>query len=231
MFQRLVRSALGTTVVFGLIIAAPVVHAAVPDDTPVPDPAETSEISDPVGGRSGADFGIDEVGRLAGSTPTPAGRVGNQMRVTDPPPLPPLPLHIMPPHDESGRRVVYSKTNQWVWTVEEDGFISMAQPVSGRRTWNQPLAGTYRVLSRSAHTCNITNRHICMRWMVRFTVGPDGDNIGFHEIPRNTQTGNFVQTEAQLGQARSAGCIRMSTAGSEFIWNWAPIGTKVVVLP
>lgn len=230
MVQRLSR-ALSAACVFGLVMTAPVVHAAVPEEGPDTSVDTTVDTTVDDLGRSGAEMRLDEVGRLAGSSPSTAARLGNTMQITDPPPLPPLPLHVMPPHAETGRRVVYSKTNQWVWTVEADGSISMAQPVSGRRTWNQPLPGIYRVFSRSAHTCNITNRHICMRWMVRFTVGPSGDNIGFHEIPHNTQTGRFLQTEAQLGQARSDGCVRMSTAASQFMWNWAPVGTKVVVLP
>ena len=64
--------------------------------------------------------------------------------------------------------------------------------------------------------------------MVRFTVGPDGDNIGFHEIPKNN--GVPVQTEAQLGQPLSGGCVRQATPDAEYMWNWAPVGTKVVVL-
>jgi len=150
------------------------------------------------------------------------------------PPAPPTtqpPLWVLPPNSGEGRRIVYSKTNQWVWTVEADGRISKHHAVSGRRTWNQPLPGEYRVFSRSAYTCNINNPSVCWRYMVRFTVGPGGDNIGFHEIPTNTQTGNRLQGDWQLGQALSAGCIRQATPDALYIWNWAPVGTKVVVLP
>jgi lipoprotein-anchoring transpeptidase ErfK/SrfK len=64
--------------------------------------------------------------------------------------------------------------------------------------------------------------------MVRFTVGPDGDNIGFHEIPK--VNGTPIQSEAQLGQALSGGCVRQATPDAEHMWGWAPVGTKVVVL-
>lgn len=117
-----------------------------------------------------------------------------------------------------------------VWTVESDGTVTKTHLVSGRRTWNQPTPGTYSVFSRSSYTCNITNPALCWRYMVRFTKGPGGDNIGFHEIPTNTDTGRRVQTDAQLGQARSGGCVRQSTPDAQFMWAFAGLGTKVVVL-
>ncbi len=117
-----------------------------------------------------------------------------------------------------------------VWTVEADGTVSKTHLVSGRRTWNQPLAGTYSVFSRSGYTCNIKNPAICWRYMVRFAKGANGDNIGFHEIPTNTTTGLAVQSVSQLGIALSAGCVRQATPDAQFMWGWAPVGTKVVVL-
>jgi lipoprotein-anchoring transpeptidase ErfK/SrfK len=66
--------------------------------------------------------------------------------------------------------------------------------------------------------------------MVRFTKGPGGDNIGFHEIPTNNQTGYKLQSISQLGQALSGGCVRQAPSDAAYMWDWAPIGTKVVVL-
>ena len=135
----------------------------------------------------------------------------------------------LPPGSGEGRRVVYSKSRQRVWTVEADGTVSKTHLVSGRLTWNQPRPGTYSVFSRSGYTCNINNPHICWRYMVRFTRGPDGDNIGFHEIPTNLKTGYKLQSTRQLGQALSGGCVRQAPSDARYMWNWAPIGTKVVV--
>lgn len=178
----------------------------------------------------------------------PARRLENDFQATPTLPPPPRP-DALPENSGEGRRVVYSKSKQRLWTVEEDGTVSRTYLVSGRRTWNQPppnnFANTfepqaryyadppayYRVFSRSAYTCNITKPHICWRYMVRFTKGPDGDNIGFHEIPKDTRTGRLLQTEAELGAALSNGCVRQAAPDAEYMWNWAPVGTKVVVLP
>jgi hypothetical protein len=158
---------------------------------------------------------------------------GTQIQATDTLPPPPttttLPPGALPPGSGEGRRLVYSKTMQRAWVVEADDTVSRTHLVSGRRTWNQPLPGTYSVFSKSGFTCNIRNPDICWRYMVRFTKGPDGDNIGFHEIPNNN--GVPVQTIAQLGQALSNGCIRQATPDALYVYDWAPVGTKVVVLP
>jgi len=156
-------------------------------------------------------------------TPTIPGPATTTTTTTIPPPSDELPAD-----SGEGRRAVYSKSRQRTWTVEADGTVSRTYLVSGRLTWNQPTPGTYHVFSRSSLTCNIKNPSICMRMMVRFTVGPDGDNIGFHEIPK--QNGRPIQSEAQLGQALSGGCVRQATVDAEHMWAWEPIGTKVVVL-
>ena len=169
------------------------------------------------------------------SPPSPALATptrGIQAQVTDT--LPPPPTTTLPPADQppansgDGRRVVYSKSLMRVWTVESNGAVSKTHRVSGRRTYNQPSPGTYSVFSRSAYTCNIKNPAICWRFMVRFAVGPGGDNIGFHEIPK--KNGVPIQTESQLGQALSGGCVRQGIDDAIYMWGWAGIGTKVVVL-
>jgi len=142
-----------------------------------------------------------------------------------PPPPPPSPLAV-PANSGNGRRVVYSKSRMRVWVIEANGQVSRTYLVSGRL--NQPNPGTYSVFSRSSYTCSIKSSSTCMRWMVRFTKGPSGDNIGFHEIPR--KNGVPLQSDAQLGQALSAGCVRQSTADAQFMWAWAGIGTKVIVI-
>jgi lipoprotein-anchoring transpeptidase ErfK/SrfK len=164
-----------------------------------------------------------------GMTPSRGSQAQETDTIPPPPPPPPPPApDELPANSGSGRRVVYSKSRQRVWTVEADGSVSKTHRVSGRLTWNQPSPGTYDVFSRSSYTCNIKNPDICWRYMVRFTKGPDGDNIGFHEIPK--RNGVPVQSESQLGQPLSGGCVRQATPDAVYMWNWAWIGTKVVVL-
>jgi peptidoglycan hydrolase-like protein with peptidoglycan-binding domain len=142
------------------------------------------------------------------------------------PPPPPV-----PGNSGSGRRIVYSKSQMRVWTVEANGRPSKTHLVSGNSGWNYPTPGTYSVFSKSSYTCAYGNSSVCWRYMVRFAHGPGGGNIGFHEIPVNLATGARLQSDAQLGQALSSGCVRQSTSDAIYMWHWAPIGTRVVVLP
>lgn len=144
-----------------------------------------------------------------------------------PPPPPPVDPLAIPANSGSGKRLIMSLSQQRAWAVEANGSLTRTWLVSGRKT--MPGTGTYKVFSRSMYTVALANRTIKFRYMVRFAKGPKGDNIGFHEIP--TKFGVPVQTLAQLGQPLSGGCVRQSTADAQFVWNWAPISTKVVVVP
>ncbi|MDP9463493.1 MAG: L,D-transpeptidase [Actinomycetota bacterium] len=167
--------------------------------------------------------------------PAPATR-GSSIQETPtlpPPPTEPPTTTVAPAPPDTGvpylsgigRRVVYSKNRMRVWIVDGNNVTVRTYRVSGR--FGQPDPGTYQVFSRSTFTCNIDHPDICMRFMVRFAQGPKGDNIGFHEIPK--RDGVPIQSDAQLGQALSGGCVRQATADAEYMWAFAGIGTTVVV--
>lgn len=171
----------------------------------------------------------------AADAPAPATRGSS---IQESPTLPPPPseepttTQVEAPPDTgvpyasgAGRRVVYSKNQMRVWIVDATNVTIRTYRVSGR--FGQPTPGTYQVFSRSSYTCNIDHPNICMRFMVRFAHGPKGDNIGFHEIPK--ENGVPIESDAQLGQALSGGCVRQATADAMFMWDFAGIGTTVVV--
>ncbi len=132
-----------------------------------------------------------------------------------------------PPDSGEGRRIVYSKFQQRVWLMEDNGYITNTHLVSGR--YDIPAFGVYHVYSKSFSTFATHNPSIIWNYMVRFAVGPQGGGIGLHEIP--TQYGRPVQTVEQLGQPLSGGCVRQSHDDAVLVWNWAPVGTTVVVVP
>lgn len=131
----------------------------------------------------------------------------------------------LPAGSGSGRRVVFSESLQRVWLVEAGDEVARTYLVSGSRYDNLD-PGTYSVFSRSEQAWGIDDSG-SMRWFVRFAEGPNAA-IGFHSIP--LLNGSPVQTIAQLGLPLSHGCIRQKTADALALWEFAPVGTTVVVV-
>jgi lipoprotein-anchoring transpeptidase ErfK/SrfK len=51
-----------------------------------------------------------------------------------------------------------------------------------------------------------------------------------HSIPLHVEDNSPYQTEAELGSRLSGGCQRQAVADANFVWDWAVIGTPVVVV-
>lgn len=130
----------------------------------------------------------------------------------------------------TGQRIIYSNSGQQVWLINSDDTLHDTYLVSGRQ--GVPYPGTYSVYSKSLSAW-AGHDGITMAHMVRF-VPPWGSGnrlaIGFHAIPR-TSDGVPLQTEAELGTYQSAGCVRQSDQKAAALYDWAPIGTPVIVLP
>jgi hypothetical protein len=130
----------------------------------------------------------------------------------------------VPADSGSGRRVVFDMSDQRVWLVDPGDKVRRTYLVSGSLTDNLK-PGTYAVYSKSRWAVGVDDSGV-MQYFVRFTRG-DNAAIGFHSIP--TKNGRELQTRAQLGTPQSHGCIRQALPDAILLWNFAPVGTKVVV--
>jgi lipoprotein-anchoring transpeptidase ErfK/SrfK len=160
--------------------------------------------------------------------PTAATRhLRTRMPAAGSPSYGPTALTALPERSGTGRRVVFSQHLQRVWLVgANDDTVQRTYPVSGSVTHNlQP--GTYSVYSRSRWAVGVDDSGV-MQYFVRFTQGPTGAAIGFHTIP--TKDGVPLQSQASLGTPQSHGCIRQATPDAIALWDFAPEGTKVVVV-
>ena len=127
----------------------------------------------------------------------------------------------------TGRRIVYANRQQRVWVINADNKVIRTFPVSGML--GQPGNGTFSVFSKSPTSYSPEFAGVTFRFMTRFAIGRNGGNIGFHEIPvRNSKP---MQTVDELGAFKGSGCLRSSTKDALFIYQWATLGTKVVVVP
>ena len=124
------------------------------------------------------------------------------------------------------KHVVYARGDQMVWLVSADGTLFDSYPVSGRATW--PVPGRYKVLSKSLRSQALAG-HVWMEHMVRFVQPKGRAATGFHSIPV-TWSGRPIQTEEQLGTFRSLGCVRQRGDKAEQLYDWAPLGTPVIVV-
>ncbi len=131
----------------------------------------------------------------------------------------------VPADSGSGRRIVFDQSDQRVWLVESDGTVDRTYLVSGSRFDNLD-PGTFKVLSRQRHATSFDYTGT-MEYFVHFTTGWSAP-IGFHAIPIYND-GTPEQTVEQLGEPLSAGCIRQEKSDAKYLWDWAPVGTTVVV--
>lgn len=132
----------------------------------------------------------------------------------------------VPADSGEGRRVVFDQSAQRVWLVGGEGRVQRTYLVSGSVEDNLD-PGTYEVYSRSMKAWGIDDGGT-MRYMVRFTQG-ERAAIGFHDIP--VKDDELVQTRSELGTALSGGCIRQWRPDAKALWEFAPLGTTVVVVP
>jgi hypothetical protein len=131
----------------------------------------------------------------------------------------------LPEGTGTGKRVVFSEGRQRVWLVNEDEQVERTYLVSGS-VYDNLEPGAFNVYSRSEDAWGVDDSG-SMKYFVRFTQGDTGAAIGFHDIP--VKDGEQVQSVADLGTPLSHGCIRQRRPDAIALWEFAPIGTTVVV--
>jgi L,D-transpeptidase catalytic domain len=226
--RRRVRPRYGRIVALGVSLTVSAV-AALAGMGVLATGAQARQVAEPASytrSAAGASHGATDTG----STTAPDDSTGSSPRPGTAPNFShpdPSTATTLPADSGTGRRIVFSQSMQRVWLMgQRPDAVQRTYPVSGSVTHNlQP--GTYSVYSRSRWAVGVEDSGV-MQYFVRFTQGPTGAAIGFHTIP--TKNGVPLQTKAQLGAPQSHGCIRQNLPDAIALWNFAPTGTKVVVV-
>ncbi|MGW2085481.1 hypothetical protein [Streptomyces sp. NPDC001880] len=126
----------------------------------------------------------------------------------------------LPADSGTGKRVVYALEDRRVWLVDADGkatrtFEVMPSPLN-------PLPGTYRVNTPRSGAATKGSDGVMIEHVVRFAV-VDDVAVGFSAAV----DGSMESPDPTL----KTGGVRMSRADGDAMWDFALVGTKVVVLP
>jgi hypothetical protein len=132
-----------------------------------------------------------------------------------------------PPNSGAGRRLVYCNSCQTAWIIDETDYVIWKFPVSGHR--GMPRPGTYHVFRKLAMGRSVHHPDLRLPYFVGFAWGSTTD-IGFHGIPLRPDNSQ-IEADSQLGQPLSSGCVRVSQVMARAVYDFAEIGTTVVVLP
>ncbi|HRE03294.1 MAG TPA: L,D-transpeptidase, partial [Ilumatobacteraceae bacterium] len=114
-----------------------------------------------------------------------------------------------------------------VWAVNADNVVVRSYLVAGSQYANEQ-PGTHKVYSKSEKS-TAWNGQAWLPLMVRWLKTERGA-IGFHAIPLHVKDNSPYMTDAEMGQRLSGGCQRQTDLDAKFMWDFAEIGTKVVVI-
>lgn len=168
-------------------------------------------------GKAAAQLPTDDASPSQSTTPTPSSPASSES-------VDPAEDTTVPADSGEGRRVVFSQGRQRVWLIGDNEKVKRTYLVSGS-VYDNLDPGSYQVYSRSEQAWGIDDSGT-MKYFVRFAQG-DRAAIGFHDIP--VDDGKPVQSLSQLGTPLSHGCIRQKEADAVALWEFAPLGTDVVV--
>ncbi|GGV84465.1 hypothetical protein GCM10015535_29290 [Streptomyces gelaticus] len=126
----------------------------------------------------------------------------------------------LPVDSGTGKRVVYALEDRRVWLVDADGKATRTFEVMPS-TLN-PLPGTYRVNTPRTGAPTKGSDGVMIEHVVRFAM-VDNVAVGFSAAV----DGSMESPDPTL----KTGGVRMSRADGDAMWDFALVGTKVVVLP
>lgn len=136
----------------------------------------------------------------------------------------------VPARSGSGRRIVISQSQNWVWLIDARGKVVRQGGIIDNPRYLR--AGTYTTGSKCGRAARIRRNtdggSLYLNNFVRFA--PCG--IGFHQIPTYKSNGRQIHADWLLGTNYKAshGCIRVSASMSATIWSFTAKSVRVVVM-
>jgi hypothetical protein len=126
----------------------------------------------------------------------------------------------VPARSGTGRRIVVSQRQNWVWLVGGGGrVLAQGGMVDNPRVLRKGSWATGSYCGRPARVRLNQSGNVWMDDFIRFA--PCG--IGFHRIPRSKSSGRQIHADWYLGTnmaGPSHGCVRLSRGLAARVWDF-----------
>jgi hypothetical protein len=136
----------------------------------------------------------------------------------------------VPPRSGSGRRIVISQRQNWVWLVASGGRVlaesgMVDNPGVLHTGWKR--VGSYCGRSAKIRRNTDASGSLVLENFTRFAAC----GIGFHRVPIH-RNGNQIHPDWMVGTnlRASHGCIRLPKPFSARVWSFGRVGTRVRVV-
>ncbi|HMR01153.1 MAG TPA: L,D-transpeptidase [Candidatus Gracilibacteria bacterium] len=130
-------------------------------------------------------------------------------------------------YDLEGEKWIQVDISEQKMKLHVGDYVVREFPVStGKSSTPTPVGTTHIFQKQEVRVGAAWPHYIMPKWMY-FRAG----GYGIHALPSLGNDGGIFWTEAlnHIGSARSHGCIRLLPQDATFAYDFAPIGTKVVV--
>jgi lipoprotein-anchoring transpeptidase ErfK/SrfK len=120
-----------------------------------------------------------------------------------------------------GKYIEIDLANQKLYQIDANTLLGGYVISSGKSSMKTPT-GTYSILEKNIKAYSATYGLYMPYWMAFI-----GSTYGLHALPE--WPSGAREGESHLGIPVSHGCVRLSDDGASAIYNWADVGTPVVI--
>lgn len=131
----------------------------------------------------------------------------------------------------TGKRIVMSQKQNWVWLVRANGTIAHQGGIIDNTQRVRP--GAYATGTKCGRSGKIRkNKSWDYKYDLDYFVRFVACGIGFHRVPTYPGTNRQIHEDYLLGTnaMTSGGCVRVSLETSRKMWHFTTANTKVVVV-
>jgi len=161
---------------------------------------------------------LSQIAKLNGIKDASLIRVGEKLIISG------NPKEVKKKAARGKKKFVVDISEQRCWRYEGDKLLDTWRCSTGRN--NSTKAGRFRVQSKLRKAYGSTWNIWMPWWLGIYWSGPVEN--GIHGLPWNAKTGG--RTWAGLvGTPITYGCVMLNDKHAEILWNWADIGTTVII--
>lgn len=128
------------------------------------------------------------------------------------------------PAPRGAKKIVVDISEQRCWRYQGEELLNTWRCSTGMN--NATKAGTFYVQSKLRKAYGSTWNIWMPYWLGIYWAGSTEN--GIHGIPWNASNGRKIWA-GLVGTPATYGCVMLKDAPMETLWNWADIGTKVVI--